>query len=1109
MDDTTDNVRGAAGGSAGAVGSQFAACTAAWCAVKMLLGSTAVLPWDVPGDVSILSVGCEQPTEVDDVVLDLSDGGAVYIQVKHGLKFGGEFDKAIRQLVRQFHTDGFSASRSRLVIFTDPGATGTVLALRDILDRRRQLSLPSLSRHSLHNETERSAFPRLLTAVSTAWKEATGATPDDAAMHTFLQVVYLTSRDLLAQDEITTNLELLARVAPAHTGRAAWASLAGETLLAATRRARIGRPQLWSLLREHGVTMHAVLAGDQLLFMRDVLGAMRNDVIRRHIASSSFREASYVARSELDDEFDAFKKNAAKLFVVLGESGHGKSTWCSHVSETISEDVPVLLIPAEHIDPADKSVEITALRLIAAYCVRIGAPPPATGELVEWLQAQTIMIVVDGLDRARKEVLVNIALWMKETAAWLPTSAASLVLTSRPETWTAARSAVQLPEGILHQSAARRDTVFLGLYSEEEAAEAAEKLEAPHLRRYRHPAMLALSVGRARGVPDQYVFHCDIIAEYLERQWDAISGATGKMREAVIHYGKAIAHAFLEAGDGSVEFGTILGVPGYSEQLYEGFRRQNLLVEAQGYLRLAPDEVSEHLQALYLDIPAAIAEVATLLDQPLQLGIIRSAIAQLDRRDPAQAALYLDQLLDVFEQTDESALRKLCVSIMLELKDWGNHVALTERVLAKCTRYTLVLQIDPLAELLGSTRLPAMTRIGLLWRLANVESGYDWRAKHWLTPEYAPNFRITKWAGLMSAAVVAAGAPGLAFLVTQFDSTLDLNCSEANGSDLAKGLFFRIAKVQTGVAMDVLAQSTVRGVSGMCYCLMAHAPGGVLEWMVRQPDVVLPLANATHMLLNIDGKDHKQLYADYAQSLWERAIQPHDQRRLLQALAKCGQFDAARQLAGMQDLYSDEIVALFHFTGDAYAELVKCIVDSVVAGATSEEALHPAMNSVGELAEAEICMLAQLLLDAMPACTALVSSIAHMLEAVLYRKTGWERAATTIALLVDSVLAGPEAGPRRPLIYAATSTVLDPASNHVSEKINLHIVRRLLDTETDDANLRLLGNKLAELPGPPEYALAGLVRIMSDHPDLELAVELGHNSWLPAVQVTRTALGLV
>src|SRR5215472_5621932 len=148
----SDRTRGRSGGAAAQSGSRYESRVAAWYCVRMIAGSAAQPPLDLPTGTRFVVVRCQTEAPVDDVLVETSHSGFVFVQAKSGLRLDrgthSPLRSAIDQFVRQWKacakgSDGarwarpVDRAKDRLVLATTSSSDRVTTVLPRLLQRLR------------------------------------------------------------------------------------------------------------------------------------------------------------------------------------------------------------------------------------------------------------------------------------------------------------------------------------------------------------------------------------------------------------------------------------------------------------------------------------------------------------------------------------------------------------------------------------------------------------------------------------------------------------------------------------------------------------------------------------------------------------------------------------------------------------------------------------------------------------------------------------------------------------------------------------------------------------------------------------------------------------
>lgn len=1092
MNDAVDNnSRGAAGGAAGTVGAVYAGSVGAWCAVQLLLGRGASLPWELSDEHSLASIACESSTYVDDLVLQLLPEGTVYIQIKHGLKFGAEFDKAMSQLVRQFWSSSFSCKTDRLVIATDSSASDTVrVAVRNVLRACHDLASNARLEDCVTSAVTKKAFQRLKKCFEDESAILQKSAHDlTSRLRDFLGCTHLSLFDTLDGGQENQAIESLRQVVKPQQAQHAWTLLNSICLDVATLRKSVDRPGLWGVLRRHQIELshrRLLLAGEQV-HLDDVVKGMTGQRVDELVALGHFACALYVPRAELDQHFEAFCASPNQLMVISGGSGQGKSCWCAHRGKSAT-DRPTLLIAAECLDGGDASLSATLIRLVDQYIREQGGYPLPTVELKEWLNHTNMLVVIDGLDRA-PSFSQRLSSWMDATLAQLAQSKLQVVLTARPETVVRLRSTLELSPRVYRP---QKDVwqVQLKDFTGKEARIAARRLGDPALAQYPHPSMMSFCA-QIQEHGDVLLSEVQIVERFIQWRISQVTIRADILDEHLGLFIDRLSKALANSEQGVLSGNEVLALPGFDRVAYDALRRGNFIVEAQGVLRVEPDKISERLQAQYLDVVQTITDFEQVKAFPLKMGALRFALLDLAMRDARQAVEQLKRLIEYSKDVQMDIARSLACTLFEALPDWSSLEPLAKELGEGIGHNGVLLYLgsgSALIDLLGSSRWSGKQRLRLLWTLTPTESGYDWRQKHWRKSHRASNFIKTPWRWRMLRVLQEPETDPWPFLVERFDSQQPFeDCNEANLGHLAQGLFFLAAETRMWPALQALAHST-RGSQRLMLHMLARDYSDQVSALMGQI-LTSGLFDSKDKYQLATGLQANPLTPAIMSALDELLADSEDPELIaicLRGRGAGGDIAAALTLINGPRLCDEDVAVCMRYSGMQFHTLTQRVFERATLGEVSAQALRGFHYGVADQDEilGQFEILQPLLMQALRQLPEAMISLSPVIEAFI--RIAFEHPAKWHGLfeLTEVILFSAEGDARRFIVYACTAEESNAQSAEGSD-LRTRIIQALIERETDPQNLELLEFKLFTVlidhPTLPQW-LAGLMDKCPDMP---------------------------
>lgn len=1098
--------RGSAGGSAGTVGVTYAASVAAWCAVKLLMGRKASLSWDLSSGSIIVSVACESASEVDDLVLRLMPHGNVYIQIKHGLRAGKGLVSAVSQLVRQYRRPGFRRAEDRLVIATDYSSSATIRVEMNAVLRRCH-DLPrgaSLEREVALSAASLRALNTLKGAIDVAWvAEGGGRAPNEDELREFLGCMHISVLDPLSGNERQSSIEALSSVVKESDGAAAWRVLNQICLNAAELRQPFDRPALWRRLRREGIATTArwMLLGESANDVKSIVQCLTDRALNRLRVLRKYSREKYVARQELDIQFGKYIDSSSKVMLVSGESGKGKTNWCAFQCERNS-DYFAVFISCEELDVKDNGVFKSIARLLGPHLKSAYGELVCQVELDEWLFQEEFLVFLDGLDRAPVSFLEGLRGWLEYSLSDLERSAAKLVVSSRPEVLVGALDLLDSTE-LVFKSSVGSSRVLIGDFDKEEALEAAIKLGDSGLCIYRNPGMMAFSSKLKSQVSLARLHQVEIVTRYMERRIKEIQLESGLLLERLNDYVFAVGQMLVRSADGVLSRKDLRELRSMDIQSYEAVRRSNLIVECGGYARVEPDELSEYIQGTRIDILTSIAAVENLIRFPLKIGALRSALEVQARIDRDGTLRYLDALIDNLEARSYYPVIVLVCRVMDLFKEWGDLEPFARKLARSWTEQNYFLLPEGetgLLRTLRDSRWTTMQSLSLLWELSYNESGYDWREKHWLTPDYAPNFHVTRWRRAVLDALESAGVEGLAFLASQLDSRESLReTNEADHGDLVSGLFYIISRDRVEVALDVLLQFGTNECYSMFIIIAGRHQSAVARYLAHHaplgripPAVVSKSVNAIFRSGNLG----EEVVAS-VRSLSELSGSLSWGRECLRVLSLSGDFRSARKLAEHPDLSFDDVYGCRVYEGAEYLDLVEIVFNR--ATVDDWKFSVPALVE-GEISASQCDALIGKVLSYIQKESSLISVVADFVEQMIHAALHLDVFPERLISLADLVMGCGDKRAVNCMVYACTGHVKDSELSVSGVDARRRMVSSLASVRLCESSVLLFANNLAERHSYSSHAISILADLLPKYPDIGILSYLESRDCFPGVR---------
>jgi hypothetical protein len=495
------------------------------------------------------------------------------------------------------------------------------------------------------------------------------------------------------------------------------------------------------------------------------------DVIRREGARGWVAKAgSYVSRPSLDREFEAFMASPAKVFVIVGSSGDGKSTWASRVLNLPPKAVKVDIVRGEDIHPSDQHVADTIARSLQRRPLGDVTSVDLVQAVFDWLVNASRLIVIDGIDRVPKLARPSLPDYLKRTFDTANHSSTRFVVTSRQQAWAAVGPDINFDRSEVHTPDGSSPMVFpaliLAALSREEAREVyrAYGLIPPKgsARFFRSPGLIAReAVVRSSGDTRLGTRLAVLLGSVgdLERRLQRDHEVGPQQFTSLLHL---LGDRLIQTGDGLLDAGTLREqLPG-SLAVLDRLIEAGLVVLDGRFIRIEPDDMVEYLMSLRLDVRGARA----LLEKDggdLLVGAAALCVARLEEEGADQVREAID-LLRAGASFDHPALAAAARAVT-ELRSKVLARSILDDMLRAWTDMNLRLSASPLVRLLDEVDLPPLERLEAAMVLAAGEDTWDWRGKYFQDRTRVSDRFVTGFGRAAASAIADDPEAALGFLL--------------------------------------------------------------------------------------------------------------------------------------------------------------------------------------------------------------------------------------------------------------------------------------------------------------------------------------------------------
>jgi hypothetical protein len=398
-----------AGGKAEASGSQYESSVAAWYSVAIALGRANPPPVDLPVSVHLINLYCQSDAPVDDVNIETSDGGTVFVQAKRTVHLSDSkksaFAQALDQFVRQYKVCEEKGSKSSWCRPLEAGRDRLVLATRSTGSSKVTQVLPRLLR-GLRDVADIRSLNKVATSkgeleiarttekvLKRSWRAAYGQSASPEQLDRLLRLIWIQALDVESGER--DRAAALASLRTSLLEDPSTADLAYGELFKLTARLRADRsgtdrPTLVRVLSDAGIVLSA------LPDYRADINALKKWTLARLQRAPRFTQL-LDSNPGLTIEraiWPLFASAALQQsMLVVGDPGAGKSGLTYRLAASAAKDnADVVLLP----------VDLLSAESFASFRDELGITHDLTEVLANWPRSRPGIIIIDALDAARK-----------------------------------------------------------------------------------------------------------------------------------------------------------------------------------------------------------------------------------------------------------------------------------------------------------------------------------------------------------------------------------------------------------------------------------------------------------------------------------------------------------------------------------------------------------------------------------------------------------------------------------------------------------------------------------------------------------------------------------
>lgn len=481
----------------------------------------------------------------------------------------------------------------------------------------------------------------------------------------------------------------------------------------------------------------------------------------------------YVARASIDDAFADFLTEASRLFVLVGGSGQGKTSWAAHLAEKPPADWSVHIVRAEDIAESDQNLIETLKRDMEARPTG-GIPSRALMQaLWSWIDGGNHIFIIDGLDRVRSAARDTLPRWLGKSELLTRDHSVRLVVTSRRESWATIDEELQWQPPHLHSPGKSRTSVELGALT---AGEAQLIYDAYGVTTKQHsgrpldsPSLIRRFARLKSGQQGEVVTRYDVLSADFAAMLTELGKSPGATKVAAEILMRALGSLLLDYPDGWVPIAALATVVEGAPAVLDALLKSDRATMREGKIRLESDDMIEQVIGRGLT-PETVRELLKQQrDEPLVIGGIAMMLARMEKQSVGEARELLDGWL-ASAPTGRSAALDAAARSLLEVRAPHAFIGQATAAVAGWRQMNLILGLSQLGDMIASIALPAVVRLQIMWPLVAMEDKDDWRSKYWFDPGLGGRI-VNAFSVAAEQAARESGDDVLAFLIDRIDDT--------------------------------------------------------------------------------------------------------------------------------------------------------------------------------------------------------------------------------------------------------------------------------------------------------------------------------------------------
>ncbi|MCE7917856.1 MAG: hypothetical protein DYH16_10055, partial [Nitrosomonas sp. PRO5] len=406
---------GGSGGATAVAGFQFQAQVTAWAAIQILAEQSSSLPWNLSVGTTFKFLRCETEFPVDDLLIGTSEGGCIFVQIKHTTnlehsrnsalaatldQFVRQYAATRQQISRQFNRP-LDPNRDRLILITGASSSGPIrLHLPSLLQKLRQLLPNQMIDKAPTNADERRVLTVIKEHLEYAWQRTFGSQPTNDDIRELLSLVWVMVLDFedggSAEREAKQTLRSAVLQNPDQANQA-WNALVTACLDFASNQSGGDRAILAQVLQQENIPLQEPRSYRADIRRLREYSRRTLDLLKNLSIISVGAETVKIKRHSAD----ALHQHAETgSVIIVGEPGAGKSGTL--------HDLVDRLLEKENRDVVFFAVDRVEAQSLGALRSDIGLDHDLLDVLKVWPGTEAGFLVIDALDAARSDRVAQV-----------------------------------------------------------------------------------------------------------------------------------------------------------------------------------------------------------------------------------------------------------------------------------------------------------------------------------------------------------------------------------------------------------------------------------------------------------------------------------------------------------------------------------------------------------------------------------------------------------------------------------------------------------------------------------------------------------------------------